>query len=124
MAREIKFRAWQCTHKYMTDDITMLQDSKSTDFYYGDPEDGMSMRDDWELMQSTGLKDKDGKEIYEGDIGVSDKGTQFIVLWIDDLHGFYMKTSLYGKECFDFREYMMIEFKVIGNIYENPELIK
>jgi len=75
-----------------------------------------------DLMQFTGLIDKNGKEIYEGDI-------------INALHP-SNKMALYGQVsfkngCFKFdyindpwNLFVMKEIEVIGNIYENPELLK
>lgn len=83
------------------------------------------------LMQSTGLKDKNGKEIYEGDI-IEKKVRYFptyriekereIVEWFNnDTTGFYPFND-YNLETdrYNFSK----DFEVIGNIYENKELIK
>lgn len=82
-----------------------------------------SPRNGWELMQFTGLHDKNGKEIYDGDIvncyddNISHSGWEKkIILW----NG--------GKCGFDFRGSMKdinyyAQFEVIGNIYETPELL-
>src|SRR5690554_736873 len=79
-----------------------------------------------ELMEFTGLKDKNGKEIYEGDIvrfhyktGVYKIG---IVVW-NDLFGSW------DIDCSDFVSYKSLKqyksvSEVIGNIYENPELLE
>ena len=79
--------------------------------------------DEIELMQYAGLKDKNGKEIYEGDIvKYNDAGgeTHTRVIKYDDEMGAF---------CCDRGAYVdyftcMREIEVLGNIYENPELLK
>lgn len=82
-------------------------------------------RDDGELMQYTGLKDKNGKEIYEGDIlqDIGNHEFRYEVLW-----GLYeWRMALNGKmqtSILRHSDQSHYEFEVIGNIYENPELLK
>lgn len=77
---------------------------------------------DIELMQFTGLKDKNGKEIYEGDI-------------VKPPWKWFPQVVAFGEHCFgDLDQYVMygwlagsaeltVEWEVIGNIHENPELL-
>ena len=74
-----------------------------------------------ELMQSTGLKDKNGTEIYEGDIVKNIYDEIYVVKWFDA--GFYLEERYNGG--FDYSELHFGNNKeVIGNIYENPELLE
>lgn len=80
------------------------------------------------VMQYTGLKDKNGKEIYEGDI-VRLFGTEkpCSVVFQDGM--FVVKAPYHKEEWFDLNmfehdERVITLYEVIGNIYENPELLK
>lgn len=71
------------------------------------------------LMQSTGLVDKNGKEIFEGDIvkssGLLGTIESFKAMWICS----FVKYNNYQKVGF-----FAQEIEVVGNIYENPELLE
>ena len=119
--REIKFRAWQDEEKIMfePEHINCYQMARHSKW----PE--RQFRD---LMQYTGLKDKNGKEIYEGDIIriVNNKKTHTKVLievvsWNNEQSGFWPFTTRI-KSLFDNLNKNSCE--VVGNIHENPELIK
>jgi len=123
--REIKFRAW------CKDENAMYYDAQGTyDYMTGVPATsfGDLLNDeDWLVMQYTGLKDKNGTEIYEGDLLFSsDWCCNCEVIWEDG--GFTLKE---GDTIYNLKENLtdddgnyLDDVKVIGNIYENKELIK
>lgn len=87
--------------------------------------------DDIELMQSTGLKDKYGKEVFEGDIINYKYGrhtsTQFVVKY-DEFQATFVVVDNHNDLVYTFREladYIQLNsLEVIGNIYENKELLE
>lgn len=85
--------------------------------------------DDIELMQSTGLKDKNGREIYNGDIirffDCYGDGYTVPVVWDNDYACFSVDWGSNMLASFDYLEEFYTDLKdieVIGNIYDNPEL--
>ena len=72
------------------------------------------------LMQCTGLKDKNGKLIYEGDIvrDINIPSYFYIIVWFKG--GFYLKSTVSNS----FLVFDTTQQEVIGNIYENPELLE
>ena len=75
------------------------------------------------LLENTGLLDKNGKEIYEGDI-VWYGSTLGSMTWCEKQAKWCLKMRNGG--CMHFNEYFMADkdYEVIGNIHENPELLK
>lgn len=131
MSREIKFRAWNKEKKIMCYD----NEDKTEEYFDGInsteigfinhrlsiPKDDSDwyFRSRYDVMQYTGLKDKNGKEIFEGDIVKCFKIHNSIVCMAEYAWGLKTKTlgfipfsEIYGH------------FEVIGNIYENPELLE
>lgn len=139
--REIKFRAWLKYKKEMVDNARPDFFSKQLHYLRDNGAGGKDIlgvsTEDIELMQYTGLKDKNNKEIYEGDI------VKFEDCYFDRKDSFYNigviqregKTDelvigqlLYKKTDFDenYMNYIEQTFEVcevIGNIYENSELL-
>ena len=81
------------------------------------------------LMQSTGLLDKNGKEIFEGDILVAetdDEAVNVRIFW-DEKHALFMFESKKYNEIEPLAELVeatAYPFEIIGNVYENPELLE
>lgn len=75
-----------------------------------------------ELMQYTGLKDSNGKEIYEGDISLDWRDKPVVVEWNDELGSCGCCGWDEFQGCGFVNVYQGME--VIGNIYENPELLE
>jgi uncharacterized phage protein (TIGR01671 family) len=120
MGREIKFRAWSMD---MTGEFNVYEWETIKSTFASFIDDDATI-----LMQYTGLKDKNGVEIYEGDILKSDKGVLFKVLWGKDRGRYYAITNnVYSKSNKKYFAKGMLWIKehceVIGNKYENPELL-
>lgn len=87
---------------------------------------GIVPENEYELMLFTGLQDKNGKEIYEGDICNCREYECFgKIEWNEDNAGFYFYVVVEGGGFDEERLYEYAdELEVIGNIYENPELLE
>lgn len=152
MNREIKFRAW--TGEMMLN----AQDEFRLSFGAEKPELHVHLSDnDWDdipiesVMQYTGLKDKNGKEIYEGDIvafntceqgkesehykqkhicrfyrGVFSIGSGHLYEWSHENGGLDAPLKWRHYIIYGAKNMYMLDFdiEVIGNIYENPELLQ
>lgn len=139
--REIKFRAWDMDKKEMFVPMYLCQMDTLIVPFDGDyPSDVYPKSRPVELMQFTGLKDKHGKEIYEGDI-LKDPAhypngyqhslnNQTGVAYYDtELGGWYITNNLTdGKHETPNPQTLQLatakNYKVIGNIYENKELLE
>jgi hypothetical protein len=126
-----KFRAWDKELQTMLD-VSLIDFKKRVlvgeHWKFG--ETNFVNFDDIKLMQSTGLKDKNGKEIFEGDI-VS-VGTATRVVKKNNLLGFYIEegekigyfSSVVDVNCLDlFAKDFGEEAEILGNIYKNKELL-
>jgi len=127
---EIKFRAWLKEDKKMVNVETMDFTDKSIQYLKrSEIINAYILRresfDDIELMQYTGLKDKNDKEIYEGDIlFFRDENMKYIVVWQDT--AFIIKSIEIRKysEKMCWLDDTEICCEIVGNIYENFELLE
>lgn len=121
--REIKFRAWNKKYNFiMIPDIISQKTNRVK--YDGD----WYEKNEFELMQYTGLKDKNGKEIYEGDIvkhrdEVIGKDKTYCVKWYEGEFVRRRNTPM-GMQNHYINKSIANKCEVIGNIYENPELLE
>lgn len=119
MSREIKFRAWDKWRK------EMIEPHEGDFIRWHAPS---NWKECYEVMQYTGLKDRNGKEIYEGDIIRIDhpfKGRSYVGEIMYDKYSFTAKDFYFTHhdnpgDPFESLSYM----DVIGNIYEHPNLLK
>lgn len=125
--REVKFRLWD-------EHMKIMEYSPNIDCLCGpdvvgraDLNEGLSEET---FMQFTGLKDKNGKEVYEGDIVLA---TETVAEWMEqpsphkgtvefENGSFVLKTK--GRPLMSLGVKPVIGLEVIGNIYENKDLIK
>ena len=78
---------------------------------------------DYIIQQYTGLKDKNGEEIYEGDIIKNGDGLLMCVKW-NLKHAAFRCSSRNLDGWMPMLQELIDEFEIVGNIYENPELLK
>ncbi len=130
MNREIKFRVWDATEKEYNYDI-VVGNILSAIHGSGDPL-SEEEEEQFTLQQYTGLKDKNGVEIYEVDIlayisysSILDKAP---IVFSPICLAYVLDTS--GRHLFDdkYGDYLHLhkdrDYEVVGNIMENPELLK
>jgi uncharacterized phage protein (TIGR01671 family) len=137
--REIKFRAWVKSDEFNPEG--MYGSFKLSDIVQGRMESNIFCENsppiqepNWDkiiLMQYTGLKDKSGREIYEGDI-VRDKTDNYYIEYLKGSFCFIpiyaMKDNTmkweYKKALSEYWEDMAHDTEIIGNRFENPELLE
>lgn len=137
--REIKFRAWDEQNKVMHNEVEFIRsgiDGNDWILFKSDKqklEDGNVLNNPYfqqqiKLMQYTGLKDKNGVEIYDGDICKTlhsafrdDDNTIGIV---EFYNGRFSRKIKYPSGQYNYHDLFNFHCEVIGNIYENPELLE
>lgn len=136
--KEIKFKAWHKAEKKMCD-VSIInfdqgafligvkpgEDEIGDKYFIPAPTNGRFCNfDEFELLQYTGMNDKNGKEIYKGSVlkAYGKKITRFVVAFTNGSFDLYHEFARWGllSRLFEMND-MPVE--IIGSIYENPELL-
>lgn len=127
--RELKFRAWDMCNDCWSDEyLASTEDGRIIEFNTdGSTEE---WKDRFLLEQYTGLKDKNGKEIYEGDIiqeeidfnsKMTDGVFTYVVEWDNDTLSYGLRGS--GNSIHDELWEVNASVEIVGNIHENQDLL-
>ena len=131
--REIKFRGITGTtegKKWVYGYLYKIKSFFSEDYQYFIKNEHLQETrvDEDTIGQYTGLKDKNGKEIYEGDIirfkdRITNKEDVFTVKYSEERASFVLNNKVYDEMTINARDKILL-VEVIGNIYDNPELLE
>lgn len=132
MKRIIKFRAWTGEKMLYPEDRDMKFEPNDlfNKLFYRPMSALLGDSNDYIWMQFTGLTDKNGKEIYEGDIvkdnSIKNRGNTLVIIWNAKYMSFVGRREFGNNTYWDCELYDSLEkeLEVIGNIYENKDLLK
>lgn len=128
----LKYRAWDTTNKEMFKDTFAITESGQVVVVeqesVASPPDYVFV-EHLVIMQSTGLKDKNGKEVFEGDILAieTDEGILNVNIFWNSEHALFMfESKKYNEKDLlaELVEDNTYPFEIAGNIWENPELLE
>lgn len=126
--REIAFRAWDKKNKWMDDDFYLRSDGRPYDRAsktYDTPNLEIESTDDLVVMQFTGLHDKNGVKIFEGDI--IESAGHFAQIRYSNIQCGFCAAELHDFNCYSVFPQPFLgrdKCQVIGSIHQNPELLE
>lgn len=133
MQDRFRYRVFDNDDKKMHDVIFLNYENNSVEWYNGNNKKRAAFIEEVPTLQCTGLKDKNDKDIYDGDIlkfkllenfgafGTKEKYIEIIAPVIYEYGGFFIEQS---ENNIFLGQLPMSEIEVVGNIYENPELLE
>lgn len=145
MGRDIRFKAWDYRYNVMVPSVAVYQHSDHIGFdldlaetiysnevlesddghIYGGEGEWVFMMNEFELLQYIGIQDNFHEDIFDGDLVKTTQGSIFQVLWDQGECGWILlclNGEWRGRKC-ELKAIFDVNLEVIGNIYENPELV-
>lgn len=116
-----KFRAWEPDTKFMNDQVRVTSNRFGDGEILVEATDGfgwIEVKPEY-LMQSTGLKDKNGVEIFEEDIGWDEHLEEYGKVVFEN-GSFKYEWKNISEDLFEVTD----DIEIVGNIYKNPELLE
>ena len=133
MQDRFRYRVFDNDDRKMHDVIFLNYENNSVEWYNDNNKKRAAFIGEVPTLQCTGLMDKNGREIYDGDIlkfklledfaafGTNEKYVEIIAPVIYEYGGFFIEQS---ENSIFLGQLPMSEIEVVGNIYENPELLE
>lgn len=120
--RPIRFRAWDKVNRRWLREFQVMSFGAIRTLEFNDKAEWQDVGENIVLMQSTGLFDAKGREIWEGDVVLADNEV-CLIGWSERYASFNIRKNGWLHDHFFGEAYEANECEVLGSIYENPELI-
>lgn len=121
--RQIKFRVWSESRKKWLNECMFDMEVKGAYDFSSDSSMRYNYKTDVIIEQFTGLQDKKGNDIYEGDLVKKDDDKFVRCGVVSFIHGCWMVASKSGEQYFNLHWHLS-QVEVVGNIHQHPELLE